>query len=229
MFKAYRQNTRRRKAMEAFARGAYAEAKEYFAAILRDEGERAGHLFNLGLSHLALDEYAEAEGYLLRELELFGEHYPRLKTLGDLYFLWGRSEDARRYYERAIAEDTDGDGAKIVRRRIEICGEDCAFVAAMDSLQSYRDGVREMIDKNTEAALQAFSRAVEQDESNIHAWNNIGVIRLNRKENDDIERAIDAFERALSWQEVRSFRENLERARIARSRQQKSRNKGRSR
>jgi len=227
MFSTFRRNARRRKAVEAFSRGNYADAKVHFKAILDDEGERAGHLYNLGLCHLALDEYEEAERYLTRELELFGEHYPRLKTLGDLHFMWGKSEDARRWYQRAIDEDAQGDGVTIVRHRIAICAEDCAFAAAMDSLQSYRTGVQEMIRKDTEAALTSFSRAVEQDDSNIHAWNNIGVIRLNRKRDDDVSRAIEAFEKALSWQEVPSFRENLERARAVRSRRKKPRGRGR--
>lgn len=225
MFETYKRNTRRRKALEAFSRGAYAEAKTHFLAILDDEGERAGHLYNVGLCHLALEEFDSAERYLTRELELFGDHYPRLKTLGDLYFLWGKAEEARRWYERAVAEDPSGEGERIVRRRIELCSEECAFAAAMDSISSYREGVHKMFAKEIADALRLFSTAVEQDSSNIHAWNNIGVICLDRRGEGDVARAIDAFENALSWQEVPSFRTNLERARATRAKRPKRRSR----
>lgn len=217
MFKTYKQNIRRRKAVEAFSRAAYDDAKKLFRAVLEDEGERAGHLYNLGLCHLALEEFEESERYLLRELKLFGDHYPRLKTLGDLYFLWAKPKESLRWYERAIAEDAEGDDARIVRHRIELCGEECAFSAAMDSLSSYRQGIEAMLSKNTEEALALFIQAAEQDASNIHAWNNYGVILLNRNEGNDVDRAIEAFETALSWQEIPSFRENLERALVVRN------------
>ncbi len=213
MLKRYRVSTQRRRAVTAFTQGKYADALAGFTRVLDAEGERVGHLYNIGLCYLALEDYSQAETYLLREVELFGEHYPRLKTLGDLYFLWGRREDAGSWYQRAISEDSTGEGFRIVAHRLSVCSDTAAFSIAMESLASYRRGVDAMVAKNGDEALEEFRAAVEQDPSNIYAWNNIGAILLDRGSKTEVEEAIRSFESALEMQEISTFRANLDRAR----------------
>ena len=79
-------------ALNSFVSGDFERAEKYFLRLKEDDPDRMGVDHNMGLVKLGLKQFAEAEKFFLRDAELFGESYVRSRTLGDLYYIWGRRE-----------------------------------------------------------------------------------------------------------------------------------------
>lgn len=210
----------RRGGLNALADGAYEEAAETFRRLLEINGQDATARHNLGLAALGRDDFAEAERCFLENLERLGDHYPRLRALADLYYVWGKREKAGEFYRRALKELQGGTpgrgegaspyaGAKpLLEQRIAATETDAAFEAVREADRAYRAGVAAQDEDDPGAAVSEFRRAVEADPSHVLAWNNLGTILMNQRE--DFAGAEAAFSTGLSYEPVPILQANLQ-------------------
>ncbi len=199
-----------RRAFSAYAAGEFEKARRLFRRLLQAQPEAAGMRHNLALTHIALGDYDEAEELLLTELENFGEYYPRVRVLADLYYAAGNREQSREFYERSLEAEAPEEDVALIRKRIEITSDADAFATVMQAHEAFADGNRLMDEKRWEEAIEEFARAAECDETNVHALNNAGTIYLNNLENPAA--AVDCFRRALRWAKLPWVVRNLEQA-----------------
>ena len=189
----------------------YDKAEEYFRKIVAVEPHRYGIGHNLALACLAQERYEEAEKYLLIELERYGETLVRLKSLGDLYYIWAKPEKCKEYYEQALPLCEQIGDKRQLQHRIAQCGSPPAFANGMKSLESLRDGNKKMAEKDFDGSMSSLKEAVELDACNFQAWNNLGALELNI--NKDAAAAIKYFEKAVFYTSLAGIHANLGKAR----------------
>ena len=198
-------------ALNSFVSGDFERAERYFRRLKEADPDGMGVDHNMGLVNIGLKRYANAEKYLLRDLNLFGESYLRARTLGDLYYIWGKADKAGKHYSEALAaEETDSDEV-LLRKRIEICARAETFAEVATSHRSFEEGVRLQKAGDTAGARAALEGAVRHDPTNFQAWNNLGSILLA-----DLATHADAvrcFSRARAYSALPSIVSNLAEAR----------------
>ncbi|MCX7786584.1 MAG: tetratricopeptide repeat protein [Spirochaetes bacterium] len=199
-----------RAALNNFVFGRYAKAEEYFRKIRTVQPNKMGIGHNIGLVCLAQERYEEAEAEFLGELERFGETYIRLKTLGDLYYLWGKRAECAKYYQMALPGCEHEADRKLIQKRIEYASDPDTFEKAMKSYQALKRGNAYMAEKRFEAASEEFERAIQLDPYNFQAWNNRGAVELNYRKNP--ARAVEYFQRAVEYTSLPAIHNNLKRA-----------------
>lgn len=210
----------KRRAFNAYAAGDFEKARRLFARLLQAQPEAAGMRHNLALTHIALGDYDEAEELLLTELENFGEYYPRVRVLADLYYAAGKREQSRQFYGRSLEGEAPEEDVALIRKRIEITSDADAFATVMQAHDAFANGNRLMDEKRWQEAIEEFVRSAECDETNVHALNNAGTIYLNNLENPAA--AVDCFRRALRWAKLPWVVRNLEQAEKADAEAQRS-------
>lgn len=196
--------------MTHFVMGRYAKAEEYFLKIREAQPGKFGIVHNLGLVSLAQDKFEDAEKAFLSELENSGEVYARVKALADTYYLWGKREKAREYYERTFALCQNEADGRLISRRIEQAKDEALFAEAMRSVRELKQGNRYMAEKNFEDAYDSFKRASEIDSSNFQAYNNLGALEINYRKN--LDKAIRYFEKAVRLTSLPAIYNNLNHA-----------------
>ncbi len=209
---------RTRQALNFFVTGNYARSRRMWEKLQKKRPDAQGIRHNIALTYIGEEDYEAAEPLLLAEIEDYGDYYPRVKALADVYYAWGKREEAhRRYREAQGSEDAAEEESQIVRRRIEMTSSDEEYEAVLDSLAASRKGNELLAAEKWESALGAFTEAVRLDPTNIQALNNIGTIELNYKR--DPKRAAATFRRALSWSPLPWLKRNLEQAERAQAQQ----------
>ncbi|WP_455382822.1 tetratricopeptide repeat protein [Salinispira pacifica] len=197
-------------ALNSFVSGDFERAERYFLQLKEADPDRMGVDHNMGLVKLGLKQYEAAESYLLRDLELFGETYLRSRTLGDLYYIWGRAEKAKKRYSAALRQAEEESDRLLLQKRIEICSDDSAFARAAESHRSFEEGVRLQKTGDSQGARAALTRAVEGDPTNFQAWNNLGSVLM--EDSSTYDEALKCFTRARSYSALPSIVRNLEEA-----------------
>lgn len=205
-----KQGLMQKRAFTAYSAGDFEKARRLFRRLLETQPEAAGMRHNLALSHIALGDYDEAEQLLLTELENYGEYYPRVRVLADLYYAAGKRVRSREFYQRSLECDAPGDDIGLIRKRIEITSDADVFATVMRAHEAFANGNRLMDEQKWEEAIEEFMHAAECDETNVHALNNAGTIHLNNLENPAA--AVDCFRRALRWSKLPWIVRNLEQA-----------------
>lgn len=200
----------KRRALTAYSTGDFEKARRLFRRLLETQPETAGMRHNLALSHIALGDYDEAEQLLLTELENYGEYYPRLRVLADLYYAAGEQDRSLEFYRRSLECDAPEQDVELIRKRIEITSEPDVFAAVMRAHTAFEKGNKLMAEQRWHEAIEEFVHAAECDETNVHALNNAGTIYLNSLENPAA--AVDCFHRALRWSKLPWIVRNLEQA-----------------
>lgn len=198
-------------ALNSFISGDFTRAEKYFLRLKEDDPDRMGADHNMGLVKLGLKQYADAEKYFLRDVELFGESYVRSRTLGDLYYIWGRREQAGKRYSAALRQGENNSDEALLRERIAICSDENAFVAVAESHRTFEEGVRVQKTGDVAAAKRSFENAVEKDPTNFQAWNNLGSILMG--DSSTYPQAVKCFSRARRYSTLPSIVHNLEEAR----------------
>lgn len=199
-----------RRALTAYAGGDFTRAQALFRRVLHARPEMPGIRHNLALTCIALGEYDEAEQLLQIELERYGDYYPRLKVLADLYYIAGRRQEAHDFYRRARDCDAPESESAMLARRLELTADDRGYQRVVQAHEAFAEGNRLMHEEQWDAAIQQFLRAAELDETNIHAINNAGTIYLNNKH--DPQEAAALFRRALQWSQLPWLARNLAQA-----------------
>lgn len=204
---------RQKRATNYLFGGEFEKARRLFLKLHAAEPGVPGMRHNLALTYIGEQRFAEGERLLLEELSDFGEHYPRLKALADLYYMWGRREAASEFYAQALDTDCPEEEKPLIRRRIEITGDAARFERARESLKRLADGNELLGEDRWEEALQAYQTAVELDETNLQALNNTGTIQLNHARDPAL--ALETFKRACAWSPLPWLRSNLMQAQRA--------------
>ena len=210
MFKKLRIKYLERMAFNNYISQNFQKAEAYFKKILTLEPKRLGIRHNLGAIALAQKQFAKAEGLFLEEVAQFGENYPRLRLLADLYYLWGKKEKALDTYKQCNIQGPPDSDKRLIKARIAVCKDAQRFTRVAEALKFYDEGNRLMEEKKWDEAEDQFVQAVKLDETNISAWNNLGTIRLNHFKN--YQGAAEAFRRALSLQKIGWIESNLKNA-----------------
>jgi tetratricopeptide (TPR) repeat protein len=199
-----------RSAMNNFVLGRYAKAEEFFRKIQAVQPNKFALGHNLGLVCLAQERYEEAEGFFLRELELYGETYIRFKSLGDMYYIWGKREKCSEYYSKSLSLCEHEGDRRLISRRMTLCADPAAFETAMESYRELKRGNTLMAEKDFDGSYDAFKKAVDLDPYNFQALNNLGALEMNHKK--DIPAAVKFFEKASALTSLQAIHNNLKRA-----------------
>ncbi len=203
----------RRLALNSLVTGEYEKAEKYFSRIHRSLPHEAGFEYNMGLIRLAQEEYREAEILFKKDSELYGESYTRMRVLGDLYYIWGKRESAAAMYKKALDECESGVEKNILKIRIQKCTSEKAFARVQKSHIFYREGNNHLQNGEVDEALEAFSRAVEEDGTHFQALNNKGSILMNHLH--QYTEALACFEQAFKISSLPSIQSNIIKAREA--------------
>jgi tetratricopeptide (TPR) repeat protein len=199
-----------RKGFNALSGGDYRSAVEAFAEILRREPSRTGTRHNLGLAYLGSEEFEKAEACFLKDLELLGDYYPRIKVLGDLYYIWGKREEANRWYRKALREKESKQSEKLLKERVRQTESPEAFQSVRQADEAYRRGVEALKGESYQAALEEFRLAAQLNPTHVLAWNNAGTVLMNRF--DSPEEARKAFEEGIEMEPLPILQMNLQKA-----------------
>jgi len=206
-----------RQAFNGLVEGDYPRAEKYFLKISRSRPGSPGTDYNLGLVRLAAGDFEGAEVYLLRDLERYGDSLRRFLTLGELYYLWGRPDQASRRYGQALEEAEKPEVLRLLRERMEKCASPVACEGALKARDRFQEGIALQKNRDYPAARDAFREAVELDGTHYQAWNNLGCLYLDHL--DDPEQAEACFTRAASYSDLPAIGMNLARIRNLRKKQ----------
>lgn len=205
---------RLRRALNAMTTGEHAVARKIWKKLSKDNPDAHGMRHNIALTYIGEERYAEAEPLLLGEIEDFGEYYPRMRALADMYYAWGKSSAASEWYRRtAERDDCPISERRLLRRRSELASDEKLYPQVLEANEKVREGNALLSREQWKEAGECFEGAVELDPTNIQAMNNLGTISLNHMK--DPEGAVAWFEKALSWSDLPWLRKNLSTAQRA--------------
>ena len=185
----------------------YVKAIKYFKKIKKINPEQKGIDYNLGLCYLGNKDFTNSEVSLLSALNLESNKTELYKTLGDLYYLWGKQDQALTYYckyREFTNPEVAGNWLKI---RIDLLKASDDINKISIANQSLEDGIICMKQKSYTKAEQAFNTATTIDPSNYQAFNNLGVLML--RQNNNPEKALYYFNKATVLNPSPIFRANL--------------------
>ncbi len=197
----------RRFALNSLISGDYEKAEKYFRKIHRYNPNEPGFDYNLGLVKLAQFKYEDAESYFKNDISLYGESYERLRVMGDLYYVWGKREEAASWYEKALQECKNEIDKSLIKARLHNCSKIESFNNVVLSYRYYNEGNKLLESKEDEEALNLFSKAVELDNTNFQALNNKGSILMNYSR--DYKKAEECFLKASRISNLPSIQKNL--------------------
>lgn len=196
-----------RLALNAFALSKFAKAQGAFEKVLALDPDRRGVRFNLGLTLLSSKRYAEAARHFQEEKFRHGDSLPLNQALGEAAYRMGNRVGAREHYRRAVDSSPSPKGKAFCARRALICGDEKSFSQA-EKAQSLLDQADEMmLQGNFDGAEALFEEACRLDETSFQAMNNIGAIRLAKK---DYAGARDYFLKADTLVDLPMVKKNLE-------------------
>ncbi len=183
----------KRHALNAFVTGHYDIALKYFGEIKNRWRDFPGIDYNLGLTTLALGHFHDAEEHLLKARET-DPSYPVLRALGDIYYLSGNSESAIEIYKQAKKDAPGKKDTNVLEKRLATCRDPRSYEKAMAGWKAFDQAIDlEKKGKQDEAAGY-YSLAIEADETNFVAANNLGGYYMNRQ--SDYARALSCFLKA---------------------------------
>jgi tetratricopeptide (TPR) repeat protein len=201
----------RRRALNCMTESRPDRAERWYKKLEVMEPESIQVLHNLGVISISLKKFREAERYILREIELFGESALRFRILGDLYYLEGDMGRAKEAYSRALVltgeSGNDRSAGNLMKKRIAICGDKKLSAKAAESATLLEKGQELLSGGMIAGALEAFLRAAEYDRSSYMALNSAGTVYLNHMK--DYTRAKGCFRRALELADLPLVRQNL--------------------
>lgn len=201
----------KRMALNNMTAGRPAKAERWYKRLEIIEPESIEVLHNLGVVSIALKKFRDAEFYLRRVIEIYGESPVRLRILGDLYYQEGSMEKAGKTYGKALAGlqrmNTDRSTENFLRKRIGICNDRSLSAKAVESGRLMDSGPDLLSDGKFTEALTLFLKAAEYDRSSYMALNSAGTILLNNIQ--DYMKARDCFRKALDLAEIPLIKQNL--------------------
>ncbi len=207
----------RRKAFKQLKSGDYDQAIESLKELLELDPQEQYERY-LGMAYMGAGRYKESERRLKNIIKQYGEYYPRVRALADLYFVWRKREKAHRYYQQAL-EMSEGTAEKLITERIRHTESEEAFEAVPKAEQAYRDGTVAFGESDFDTALARFREATQLDPTHVLAWNNLGAVLMNGFK--DYDGAEQAFKTAMDYEPLQMLRDNLQRLELSRNRERK--------
>ena len=198
---------RYRLALNSMSVGDYVKAENLFKKIQKSDPAVQGVGHNIGVCLMAQERYDEAEVCFRKEVETLGECYSRSVTLGDLYYAWGKREEAALWYGKSLEESPDSAVKQFLNRRIAICANSAKFEAAMEGCRLMKQGRAEAEKGEIEIAIDCYEQSFEKDPTQYQSLNEAGVLLLNHKR--EYARARDYFKKALRLSDLSPIRKNL--------------------
>jgi len=200
-----------RLALNYMTAGKSEKAEIWYKRLKSLEPESLAVLHNLGVICISLKKFDEAEKYLLREIELYGDSDIRYRILGDLYYNSGRRENAGKAYGKSLTLLQNGIGDKsterFLRRRIKQCKEISHYTKAMDGARYYEEGMALYSKGDYVKAFELYQKAVECDNASYIALNAAGTVLMNSIK--DYENARTFFLKALELADIPLIQGNL--------------------
>jgi len=90
------------KGIDSFKNGRYDEALALFKKVAEKFPSNVEGYYNLGLTHLRMENVAEAIGAFERAIEVYPQGFESYLALGECYFKTGKNEEAEKVISRAI-------------------------------------------------------------------------------------------------------------------------------
>ncbi|BCR04902.1 hypothetical protein DESUT3_19710 [Desulfuromonas versatilis] len=195
-----------RSAFNAFALSQFDKAAAAFEKLIALAPGRRGGRFNLGLALLAGNQWDAALGYFRQEADLFGETFPLVKAMAEAAYLKGERAAAREHYERALGQADSPSERNFCSLRLAICGSPERFAQARHARGLIDQGDAHMLRREYDAAEELFREATRLDPTSFQAMNNLGAIRLAKK---DYASAQEYFQMADKIAELPMVKKNL--------------------
>lgn len=200
-----------RMALNSMTAGKAEKAERWYKKLETIDPDSLSVLHNLGVIYISLKKYDEAEKYLLREIELYGESDIRYRVTGDLYYACGKRDKAGKAYGKALSILQNGYGDKsserFLRRRIKQCNEISLYKKAMDGIIHYEEGLVLYSKGEYNKAFELYKKAAEYDNTGFMALNAAGAVLMNIT--GDYESARSYFIKALELAEIPLIQGNL--------------------
>ncbi|MGC9325090.1 MAG: tetratricopeptide repeat protein [Desulfomonilia bacterium] len=198
-----------RQALNALGVQDYEKAMQYFRKIMEAFPTERGVHYNYAVSLIGLKQYSEAQIHLIRELEISGERYEVLVTLGELYYLSKNRTKALTYLKMALEHCVDEKAARVIRKKISTARDPSQYERMLTGYATFEKGVDLLNAGSWEKAQHLFLEALKHDDANPMIYNNLGVIALNYEK--DYAQAREYFEQALTYSDLPIIRKNFER------------------
>jgi len=188
----------------------YEKASAYFARIVHWFPHDRGVHYNHAVSLMGARKYDEAHRQLMMELEVSGERYEILLTLGELFYRTDDFRNASKYLKMALEHCADDKASSTIRHKIAIANDPRRYASMIRGHTLFEEGIVHLDRGNGPEAKRLFQMALEHDPDNPMIYNNLGVIALNYEK--DYEEARSYFEKALSYTSLSIVKKNLQKA-----------------
>jgi len=199
-----------RLAFNAMGMQDYEKASNYFEKILRAyPGERGVH-YNYAVSLIGARQHKLAENHLLMELDISGERYELLKTLGELYYTDNNPQKAVNCLKMALTHCVDEKESSLLKKKIATASDSRLYSNMLKADALFNQAAHHLDNDQWQEARTLFQQALFYDKGNPLIYNNLGVISLNHEK--AYMRAKDYFEQALVLSDLPIIKRNLAKA-----------------
>jgi tetratricopeptide (TPR) repeat protein len=188
----------------------YRKASYYFKKIVDTNPQDRGVHYNYAVSLIGSRQYALAEKHLLNELNISGDRYEILKTLGELYYTNNNSSKALEFLKKAIEHCTDEKDAASIRKKITVAGDSRKYSNMLEANSMFERASSHLDNEQWQEACVLFKQALDYDRENPLIYNNLGVISLNHEKK--YRKAKIYFEKALAYSDLPIIKRNLSKA-----------------
>ncbi|MFW5799711.1 MAG: tetratricopeptide repeat protein [Spirochaetota bacterium] len=199
------------RAMNNLVENNFPKAEMYFQKVLDINKDKPGSYYNLGIVKLSMKKFEEAEDLFKKELQRNEDNYKVKNALADLYYIWGKKDEALKYYEEVYKIEPNEKQSKLIEKRIKHCKDDEAYEKVKESINHFEKGNKYLNEKKYEDALKEFENAISLDKTNFFAYNNIGSIYMNYYV--DYDKALNYFEKANNIVDLPVIKQNINRIR----------------
>ena len=188
----------------------YQKASHYFQKILFAYPHERGVNYNYAVSLIGERQHTLAEKHLLMELDISGERYEILKTLGELYYTNNNPQKAVTCLEKALTHCIDKKESSLIEKKIVTAGDPRLYSNMLKADTIFAQATHHLDNDQWQKARTLFEQALNYDKDNPLIYNNLGVISLNHEK--AYVRAKKYFEKALVHCDLTIIKRNLAKA-----------------
>jgi hypothetical protein len=193
-----------RTALNQFAQSRFDGAIRQFERLLALDPERRGARFNVGMALLSLGRPEEALRWFEDEAARFGDSLPLRMAQAEAAWRGGDRQRARAGYAAVLKLKPPDENRALAQLRLALCDDADRFREAMmaQPLVVQADGL--LAEKRHAEAEELYARACALDESCYQAFNNLGALRLDRKDFAGARDALAAADRLVSLPRIKA-------------------------